>query len=158
MKENNGRAARRKQARRMIWLAGGSLTVCALILWLSSSSSSSFNSNNSNNSINNNKKQLRDTPTSRARQSLLNPQVTAASEKGAKFRKDLTAQFFDHDEGELLQDVLTGKLHLIDIEVVEEDLLRAPANSYAGVYGVFCKLEWELHKKDPSAGTYQNMK
>lgn len=79
----------------------------------------------------------------------------AGSEKSVhQFRHALHKQFSGsnkNDEAQVLQDVLAAKLQLIDLTVVEEELLRAPANSYAGVYGKFCKIDWTVRKKDPSA-------
>ena len=79
-----------------------------------------------------------------------------AADSARQFRFSLHRQFSGsdkEDEAQVLQDVLAAKLQLIDLMVVEEELLRAPPNSYAGVYGKFCNIDWTLRKRDPSAGT-----
>ena len=50
--------------------------------------------------------------------------------------------------------VLAADFNLIDLQVTSESALRnAPANSYDGVHGVFCQLDFAKHKEDPSSGT-----
>jgi hypothetical protein len=58
----------------------------------------------------------------------------------------------EYNEAKVMKRVLSGDLQLIDVTVVEKELLRAPSNSYAGVYGKFCRLDWSRRKVDPSAG------
>ena len=48
--------------------------------------------------------------------------------------------------------ILSGKLNLIDIRVNRNEMARAPAGSYNGVYGTFCRLNFAAHKADPSGG------
>lgn len=75
-------------------------------------------------------------------------------DKARKFRKDLHKSYNKHQfhEAEMLEQILEAEIHLVDLEVVEEELLRAHPSSYAGVYGHFCELNFELHKEDPAAG------
>ncbi|CAB9506936.1 HSPB (Heat shock 27kDa) associated protein 1 [Seminavis robusta] len=47
--------------------------------------------------------------------------------------------------------ILAADLNLVDIEVVSRELRQAPSDSYAGIYGIFCKVNWAAHKKDPSS-------
>ena len=53
--------------------------------------------------------------------------------------------------------ILSAELTLVDIEIVRRELQRSSTfheeESYAGVYGIFCKVNFAVHKKDPSAGT-----
>lgn len=80
----------------------------------------------------------------------------AAKEEAAEFRRNLHLQFRadgQRDEDDVLQDIIDAKLHLVDLKIIDEELEAAPRNSYAGIYGSFCKLNWEMHKRDPSAGT-----
>ena len=52
--------------------------------------------------------------------------------------------------------VLAADVHLIDIQVTSDrDLRHAPDNSYDGIMGIFCQLDFSKHKEDPSAGTLQ---
>ena len=48
--------------------------------------------------------------------------------------------------------ILEGKLNLVDINVDRRALASAPEDSYDGIYGVFCQLNFDVHKNDPSAG------
>ena len=74
--------------------------------------------------------------------------------KAREFRKELEHSYAnEHDEGQRLQQILEAKIHLVDLEVVEEELMQAHPSTYAGVYGHFCQLNFAAHKKDPSAGT-----
>ena len=63
------------------------------------------------------------------------------------------SQGHEYDEAKVIKRVLDGDLQLIDVTAEEKELLRAPPNSYAGVYGKFCRLDWSRRKVDPSAGT-----
>ncbi len=75
-------------------------------------------------------------------------------ERAVQYRRYLIDQFESpEEEVELLDDVLNGKLHLIELEMVTEEMERAPEDSYAGVYGSFCRLNFAVHKANPSSGT-----
>mmetsp|Transcript_15551 Transcript_15551/g.43643 ORF Transcript_15551/g.43643 Transcript_15551/m.43643 type:complete len:541 (-) Transcript_15551:157-1779(-) len=60
----------------------------------------------------------------------------------------------DPETKEMLEKILSGKMHLVDINVDEGEFRRASstssAPSYAGFYGVFCSLDWKLQKDNPS--------
>lgn len=73
-------------------------------------------------------------------------------EVAVRFRSDLLAQAETKDEAAFLEDILEGRLHLVDIIGVEQELERAPLHSYAGVYGKFCRLNFAIHKANPSSG------
>lgn len=75
-------------------------------------------------------------------------------ERATMYRRYLIDQFESPDEElKLLNDVLNGRLHLIELEVVKEEMDRAREDSYAGVYGSFCRLNFAAHKANPSSGT-----
>ena len=139
MKENDGRGARRQRSRKLATF--GSATLLFLItMWLMSPKGQTH-------------REKGRAMASRLRKKSL-PLMNAASQKLARqFRKDLETQYDDSvDEAELLQRALEAKIHLVDLHVVEEELLAAPSKSYAGVYGEFCRLNWKIHKDDPSGG------
>lgn len=73
-----------------------------------------------------------------------------------EFRKSLSDQFQvgEKSEEEVLRQVLAAELQLITLVFMEEEIIHAPKNSYDGVYGKFCKLDWTHRKRDPSAGTF----
>jgi hypothetical protein len=75
-------------------------------------------------------------------------------EVAVRFRQDLYNQFDTKDEIALLEDVLEARIHLVEIVGIEEEVLRAPQHSYNGVYGRFCRLNFDVHKENPSSGTY----
>ena len=135
MKGNDGRAARKKLTRQLAFIVGGFVILLAVLTFLG---------------VGGKKGNLRDSASAYAKDHLARIRDTAA--KASDFRNDLRNQFKQRHEGEILEEILSGHLHLIDLQVVEEELLSAPPNSYAGIYGVFCRLDWSLHKKDPSRG------
>mmetsp|Transcript_2255 Transcript_2255/g.4160 ORF Transcript_2255/g.4160 Transcript_2255/m.4160 type:complete len:462 (+) Transcript_2255:199-1584(+) len=45
--------------------------------------------------------------------------------------------------------VVRGKAHLIDVKISRSGIQNV--DSYHGVIGVFCQLDWSLHKSDPSS-------
>lgn len=55
------------------------------------------------------------------------------------------------------QDILQARIHLVDLKFIPSEhevgrlLHLNGVVNYDGVYGVFCKLDWNLHKKDPSS-------
>jgi hypothetical protein len=50
--------------------------------------------------------------------------------------------------------ILSAELTLVDIEIVRRELQQSASKAaYAGVYGVFCKVNFGVHKRDPSTGT-----
>ena len=136
MKGNDGRAARRKLTRQLAFIVGGFVILLAILTFLG------VGGRRGNN--------LRDS----AKASLARIRDSSAYAKASEFRNDLRNQFKEKHEGQILEEILSGYLHLVDVQVVEEELLSAPPNSYAGVYGTFCRLDWSMHKKDPSAGAY----
>ena len=47
--------------------------------------------------------------------------------------------------------ILAADLHLINIDADYRELRRSPSGDYEGVYGTFCKLNFQVHKEDPSS-------
>ena len=69
--------------------------------------------------------------------------------RAAQDRKELVAgRNFERKE-EVLEGILNGSVNLVDITNVN---IATPTDdgSYEGVTGVFCKLDFSLHKNDPS--------
>ena len=60
----------------------------------------------------------------------------------------------DLDESQILEMILSAEIHLIDLNSKPDEMMKAPSNSYAGVYGTFCKLDFDLHKRDPSSSKF----
>lgn len=135
MKGNNGRGARKRLTRQLFFIIGGFLALLFVLSVLGVGTT----------------KQLRDTPLSnnqdRSAQILQEDQ-----EQATEHQFDMARQFTERGEGKLMEEVLSGRLHLVELYSVREELIRSPSNTYAGVYGKFCRLNWALHKKDPSAG------
>ena len=58
--------------------------------------------------------------------------------------------FNKHEVAEL---IMQGKLNLVDIRPKHGELADAPEDTYDGIYGTFCRLNFAVHKEDPSSGT-----
>ena len=50
--------------------------------------------------------------------------------------------------------ILAADFQLIDLEVDANELRSAPSHLYDGIYGIFCKLDFAVHKEDPSSGKF----
>jgi hypothetical protein len=162
-KENNGKAARRRTAKRLLALCGCSLVLVITLM--------GFRGNSGNN-INNGSVQFgfpmngqmprrlggpghrrhrsshqQKHPTEPFDESGMDPHDVAV-----RFRQDLYDQFESKDEIALLEDVLEARIHLVEIMGLEEEVVRSPKNSYHGVYGSFCRLNFAVHKENPSSG------
>jgi hypothetical protein len=128
MKENDGRASRRKTTRRFLYGVGLVAVALAVIMlrthWAD------------------------DDPATNARL------LRQARKHAMLKRHNQRNQDNDMDKAQVIKGVLAGELHLIDLTVEENELIRAPSNSYAGVYGKFCELDWSRRKVDPSAGRW----
>ena len=77
-----------------------------------------------------------------------------AQQTNHQMRQAMQRQLAQKDEATLIKEVLSAHLELVDLTVVDKELARSHPNSYDGVYGDFCVLDWSRRKKDPSAGTY----
>ena len=45
--------------------------------------------------------------------------------------------------------IVSGQVHLMDIRI-SNDIEQSEEHNYDGVIGLFCKLEFSLHKSEPS--------
>ena len=123
MKENDGRGARRQLQRKLLYIVGAFAILLVVLNLLG---------------VGGTRKALRDTPLTQTQQQY--ERIRSASQESAAEHRDvLTNQFAEQSEAKLLESVLSGHLHLADLRVVDEELMRAPSNSYAGVYGEFCR-------------------
>jgi hypothetical protein len=61
----------------------------------------------------------------------------------------------DADDLEQLQPLLSGQVHLVDVFSNSNKMAEAPANSYSGLTGEFCRIDFDQHKKDPSLGMFR---
>lgn len=59
--------------------------------------------------------------------------------------------FNKHEVAEL---IMRGKLNLVELHTKHGELADAPEETYDGIYGTFCRLNFAVHKEDPSSGTY----
>ena len=151
MKENDGKAARRKLTNRLLKIIGFFFVLIIIFSFLGLGGKRKRNLREPRMSRFGEKVgKFRDAMRERATDKVRD----AVREKAADFRLGMRQQFSEKDEGKILERVLSGHLHLVELETVEEELLSAPPNSYAGVYGKFCRIDWSLHKKDPSSGEH----
>lgn len=56
------------------------------------------------------------------------------------------------NEKQVEEMILSAQLHLVDLEVDYEELAYSPSETYAGIYGRFCPLNFAAHKKNPTEG------
>lgn len=134
MKGNDGRAARRRSLKRI--LVGISTVFLVLLVRYIITTTQN------------------DPVSTTTKLSMLRNGAKDSVNKAREFRKELEHSYAnEHDEGQRLQQILDAKIHLVDLELVEEELMQAHPSTYAGVYGHFCQLNFAAHKKDPSAGT-----
>ena len=69
------------------------------------------------------------------------------------WKQKLQKQFVRAKESDVLEQILSAQLHLVDLHIEQAEVARSPSDSYEGVYGSFCQVDFSLHKKDPSRGT-----
>lgn len=131
MKGNNGRAGRRKLYRRLAVILGSFATVF-MILYLVKSTSP--NDRNIHHTIRN---QLRQR---------FGGGSSATTEEAAA-----GATIPRHHSDDVLQQILRGELHLVQLSSDPVTVKESDGNSHAGLTGHFCKLEWHLYKSNPSA-------
>ena len=126
MKENNGHAARRQLLRKLgIVLCVFCILMGALVL-----ADKRYTEEGQSHGGN--------------RQSLFN-KLRRASKTNVK-RPPVSTEF---------SQILEAKLHLIDIDVNGRELTRSPPDSYEGIYGSFCEINFQAHKDDPSSSKYK---
>lgn len=61
------------------------------------------------------------------------------------------------DETHVLDKILSAEIHLVNIQAPEPAHVRAnhEEETYTGIYGDFCELNFALHKQDPSSGMWK---
>ena len=69
----------------------------------------------------------------------------------AQYRKELIGRKNTENRAEVLEGILNGSVNLVDLEGVRPS---SSSGSYVGVEGLFCKLDFALHKNDPSNRKY----
>lgn len=124
MKENNGNAARRKLTKKLSIV----LSIFSLLIGSLVIADTKY----------------ADNPMGGRRQSLFN-KIRGAKRGGGSVRTPVSKEF---------SRILAADLHLIEIDSDSRELRRSPADSYGGVYGTFCKLNFKAHKEDPSSSKY----
>jgi hypothetical protein len=121
-KENNGRAARRKTARK-ICISCAALVAMLLLVYVV-------------HPFNRNKRQ---SSTIHLDPSKITAQDDPDVKRSLIATSDLTKQIED------------GSVQIIDIYVDNAQLTASKPGTYRGVYAKFCQLNWHVHKQDPSA-------
>lgn len=60
------------------------------------------------------------------------------------------------DHADIVNDILAAQLNLVNILAPESSQVRFndEENTYTGVYGDFCQLNFGAHKQDPSSGMF----
>lgn len=151
-KGNDGKGARRRATKQLLFVAGCVLVFVVGFLCLSDRQGEADASRDGRGLRDSKRRQ--DRRPRRGRGAADADEGIDPHEREVRYRRYLIDQFESPEEElELLEEVLNGKLHLIDIEVVEKELERAPKGSYAGVYGNFCRVNFAVHKANPSIGT-----
>jgi hypothetical protein len=141
MKENNGKGRRKKLMGKLIMIISSFAILIGLLTMLGFGRS---------------KSKLLRTKTIANMVKKSNPSYDSRNNKPA-WREDIHDQFLDKEESEVLEMILSAEIHLVDLHVDQEEVRRSPPNSYAGVYGSFCQLDFSIHKKDPSSGEYTKL-
>ena len=60
----------------------------------------------------------------------------------------------DLEDAEQNKRLLSAEFLLIDVEVDREAMDEADEDTYAGITAEFCKVDFSIHKKDPSSGEF----
>jgi len=132
-KGNDGRAARRKLQKKLI-LAVTCVVTCVVTVWVVGGRGASNSS-------------TEDALQLKARH--LRPRGGGGLRSKQQQEEEPRQQ---DDNADPLDRILSGELHLIEIHVNQKELGNDDDNSYSGgVYGTFCRLDWSLHKHDPSS-------
>lgn len=162
MKENNGHAARRLLWNRVAWsiIGLGCLLLSGTILLVVSGDIDTSTSTKSKASTNQEEQ----------RQAQLRRKASRAANRRNNLNHDTNEQQHQHQQqhgiapaallgisSAELDDILSARVHLIDLSIEAHELLRAMDADedknvlhYAGVYGTFCRINWSLHKTNPS--------
>ena len=142
LKGNDGRGARRQTQKKLIVLSTCLVTVL-LTVWLLQNNSNKSVASQGFLSASSAVARFKEHHLRREGRSLpiINGAVSPAAQHG------ITQSQLDR--------ILSGELHLVEIRVDDEELKAsfsgsADISSYDGVYGTFCKIDWSLHKSNPS--------
>jgi len=148
MKENNGRAARRMQCRKI----GLTLVICASILGFIEITG--LGGPSSRQSRNEKRKQgnRRDytfgiLKRRRGMRKGISNMEMMISGNGHDNGSSSTSFVAPQTEKEKIDLILSASVHLVSIRKTQQ----FKDDTYEGVIGTFCQIDWSLHKKDPSA-------
>ncbi|CAB9496093.1 HSPB (Heat shock 27kDa) associated protein 1 [Seminavis robusta] len=72
----------------------------------------------------------------------------AAAKSGGSPASNRYRSTFSHRQ--VLDFIVSGRLNLVDLEINHRDLDQSEEDTYEGVFGVFCKLNFAAHKNNPS--------
>ncbi|GKY96347.1 hypothetical protein MPSEU_000594400 [Mayamaea pseudoterrestris] len=143
LKENNGRAARRKTMHRIGWIAVAFLVVL-IILFKPFGGGSKAEEH----------RQRRQELAQRLRKfasEAVNANPIHAMQQKLGSHDSSGTNAWKSDTEEVLEQIVQARLHLVDIRSDTSSLSTAAKGDYSGVYGSFCRLDWSIHKQDPSA-------
>jgi hypothetical protein len=141
MKENNGKGARRKVTRQLAIVIFAFILLIAFLTFFGSGGARRGS-------------KLRTEANRWAQRGDTKQKLARNQGEPEQWQEKMRNQFDFLSEPQVLELILSAEIHLVDLHVNKEQLLRAPTNSYAGVYGNFCKLDFAPHKQDPSTGMY----
>jgi hypothetical protein len=134
MKGNNGRASRRKLYRRLAVILGSFATVFFILYLVKSSSPNDRN--------------IHHTIRNHLRQRFGGGSTTEQAAAGGTIPRHHSG---DDSNNDVLQQILRGELHLVQLSDDPLQVKHSDGNSHTGLMGHFCKLEWHLYKSNPSA-------
>jgi len=80
--------------------------------------------------------------------------IASTAKKHSSQKQPQRRRTKDYTKPELEEFILSGKLNLIEIRPDYRKLEAAPKDSYDGIIGVFCRLNFDAHKEDPSSGMF----
>jgi hypothetical protein len=158
MKENNGHAARKLLWNRVAWsiIGLGCLLLSGTILLILRESEGNNHTKLSKNQEAQRQAQLR-RKTSRAAKHRARADGNEQQPQLQQQQHGIApAALLGISQAEL-DDILSARVHLMDLSIDAHELLRAvdadedkTVLHYAGVYGTFCRIDWSLHKTNPS--------
>jgi hypothetical protein len=62
----------------------------------------------------------------------------------------------DLNDPDQVQPLLDAKVQLISLDIDRDQMNEVSEDTYQGITAEFCKLDFEIQKKDPSSGEYSN--
>ena len=144
LKENDGRAARRKLNRQLLIVFTFCVTLVVVLTFLGGLGDGDSSSNKLRRASADFVDKVQGSGRRRRPHSMNGRAGGAADDDGG----------YQEDKAAIMEKILSAQYNLVDLHVVEDEVLRSPPNSYAGVYGSFCELDFSQHKEDPSSGVY----